>query len=351
MPKPATAGPRAARRSGPATHSKQHTKTEVSPPSRSPLATPVPTGEPEYTLVSVSMIDPAPWGSRLVIADIEELTASIRGDGSVQGVGVVEPILVRRAPSGRYQLIDGERRLRAGQLIAAEREGDYLLPARVYQVSDSVAQLIADAANNERDQHKPLERALAYQRLRDTLAQESPGVRIGVRRVAEIGWHGHTQVADYLTIADRLTADVLRAVGIMDASGAVDGQLVTRLSTAELLAAARAETTEGRIATLKGRVDRIRDGAVGKSRTSTSDAGSLEQQGHPREPAGLGLRLRRPVETLAPDVARQVVTRELAPTIVAVVDRAHSQRGGAGYHAEFAREHTMLVIPREVQRL
>src|SRR5690606_13071690 len=98
----------------------------------------------------------------------------IRGEGETKGVGIVEPLLARRMPSGRYELIDGERRWRAAKIIAYERpDGDYPVPVRLFDVSDAVAQLIGQAANEQRDQPKALEMSMTYMRLREALARET----------------------------------------------------------------------------------------------------------------------------------------------------------------------------------
>lgn len=310
---------------------------------------------PEYLKISVWKIDPAPWQSRIVFQNIEELADSIRGDGMTEGVGIVEPILVREMPEGRYQLIDGERRWRAAKLIAHERaDGDLVMPARLFHVSDRIGQLIGQAANEERDQPKPLERALAYRRLREALEQESPGETIGVRKVAGIGWHKRSQVRDYLAIAERLTPEVLRAAGVVDEGGRVEEKLVTKLSVTDLLAVANADTDEERVAALRAKADRVR-GIKTPSPVKVEKAAALaspaERLAQMRDSDGLSIRVRAPLRSLAPAAAQQLVTNELVPAMLVLVEQGQGHAQGEGYFGDFRGEHTMLVLPREVEGL
>lgn len=87
--------------------------------------------------------------------ELEELAAS------VAQVGVLQPVLVRPSADGhRYELVAGERRLRA-----AERAGLSEIPAIVRRTGDE--QLLTEALveNIHRTDLDPLEEALAYQQL------------------------------------------------------------------------------------------------------------------------------------------------------------------------------------------
>lgn len=76
------------------------------------------------------------------------------------GVGVLEPVLVRPLKKGTSQLIHGERRLRAAELIADRlRRPDYLLPARVLRVPEHVARVMSQTANLARVEPRPVEGA------------------------------------------------------------------------------------------------------------------------------------------------------------------------------------------------
>jgi len=85
---------------------------------------------------------------------LQELADSIRAQGLVQ------PIVVRAAVAGRYELIAGERRWRAAQLAGLPE-----VPALVREVSDQVAMAMALIENIQREDLNPLEEAQALKRL------------------------------------------------------------------------------------------------------------------------------------------------------------------------------------------
>jgi ParB family chromosome partitioning protein len=102
---------------------------------------------------------------------------------SIGATGVVQPIVVRELPGGRYQLIMGERRWRASQTA-----GKATIPAIVRQVSDEQAMEMTIVENLQRADLNPMEQARAYERLsRDFhLTQEQIAKRTGKDR-ASIG--------------------------------------------------------------------------------------------------------------------------------------------------------------------
>lgn len=83
--------------------------------------------------------------------------------GSIKEIGVLQPIVVRPAPSGSgYELIMGERRLRA-----SKEAGLTLIPAIVRDTLDNDMLRDALVENLHRSQLNPLEEAAAYQQLLD----------------------------------------------------------------------------------------------------------------------------------------------------------------------------------------
>lgn len=104
---------------------------------------------------------------------LEALTASIRE------LGVLQPILVRAAADGSYELIAGERRWRA-----AQRAGLATIPAVVREVADEGSLEQALVENLHREDLNPLEEAAGYQQLIDDfqLTQEQVAVRVGKSR-------------------------------------------------------------------------------------------------------------------------------------------------------------------------
>jgi ParB family chromosome partitioning protein len=111
-----------------------------------------------YQEISVSAISPNPRQPRRTFDEdaLDELAESIRQ------VGLLQPVVVRAAGPGQYELIMGERRWRA-----SERAGLTEIGAIVKQTQDN--DLLRDALieNLHRQQLDPLEEAAAYQQLLD----------------------------------------------------------------------------------------------------------------------------------------------------------------------------------------
>ncbi len=129
-------------------------------------------------LIPVSFVDPNPFQPRQTFSEesLRELADSIRASG------VVQPILVRRAPAeGRFQLIAGERRLRAARQAGLER-----IPAVLRELDDRQALELALTENLLRQDLNPLEVARAYEGLQHTfhLSHEEIAEHLGVSRSA-----------------------------------------------------------------------------------------------------------------------------------------------------------------------
>ena len=87
-------------------------------------------------------------------ADLEDLSRSIRQHG------IVQPVMVRRAEAGRYEIIAGERRWRAAQMA-----GLVEIPVIVRDVDDRTALEIAIVENVQRADLNALEEAQGYEQL------------------------------------------------------------------------------------------------------------------------------------------------------------------------------------------
>lgn len=100
---------------------------------------------------------------------------------SVAATGVVQPIVVRELPAGRYQLIAGERRW-----LASQRAGLPTVPAIVRKVSDEQAMEMTIVENLQRADLNPMEQARAYERLgrEFKLTQEQMAQRTGKDRAS-----------------------------------------------------------------------------------------------------------------------------------------------------------------------
>ncbi len=128
------------------------------------------------TEIPVEQIYPNPRQPRTVFRpeDIEELAASIKEQG------VLQPVVVRPRAAGGYELLVGERRLRASKLVGATA-----VPAIVRHVDDRRALEQALVENVQRADLGPLEEAAAYRNLLDLfeLTQEEAARRVGKSRV------------------------------------------------------------------------------------------------------------------------------------------------------------------------
>ena len=85
---------------------------------------------------------------------LEELKASIKR------AGVIEPIVVRHAAQGGYELVAGERRLRAAQELGIQE-----IPAVVKTLSDREALELSLVENIQRESLNPIEEASGYDKL------------------------------------------------------------------------------------------------------------------------------------------------------------------------------------------
>ncbi len=103
---------------------------------------------------------------------LAELAESIRTNG------VIQPVTVRRTPSG-YELVVGERRLRASIMAGLET-----IPAIVRDIDDDAMLPLALVENIQREDLDPIERAEAYKILIDDfgLRQEDLASRMGLDR-------------------------------------------------------------------------------------------------------------------------------------------------------------------------
>jgi ParB family transcriptional regulator, chromosome partitioning protein len=126
---------------------------------------------------------------------LQELATSIRE------LGVIQPITVRKTEFNKYQLISGERRLRASKIVGLKT-----VPAYIRLADDNESLTMALVENIQRHDLDPIEIALSYQRLIDEiqLTQEQMSDRVGKKR---------STVANYLRL---LKLDPIIQTGIRD---------------------------------------------------------------------------------------------------------------------------------------
>jgi len=98
---------------------------------------------------------------------------------SIRELGIIQPITVRRLRKGQYQLISGERRLRASKMAGLER-----IPAYIRLANDQGMLEMALVENIQRQELDAIEIALSYQRLIEecALTQEQMSERVGKKR-------------------------------------------------------------------------------------------------------------------------------------------------------------------------
>ncbi|MBI4049521.1 MAG: ParB/RepB/Spo0J family partition protein [Candidatus Doudnabacteria bacterium] len=140
----------------------------VAPPPNLPVL--------NFTELSVDLIKPNPWQPRKTFApeSLSELAASIREHG------ILQPLVVIPEGDGTYQLIVGERRLRAAKLAG--------LPKVPVIVRDAVEERhkleMALIENIQRHNLDPIEEATAYQQLIDEyhMTQEEISKKMGKHR-------------------------------------------------------------------------------------------------------------------------------------------------------------------------
>lgn len=134
-----------------------------------------PAGDDGFVRAPVASIDPNPKQPRTEFDDerAAELTASVRE------LGILQPLLVRRK-GDRFELIAGERRLRA-----AKGAGLETVPALVVETDDQGSLERALVENVQRADLNPIEEAAAYRQLIDEggLTQEALATRLGKNRV------------------------------------------------------------------------------------------------------------------------------------------------------------------------
>ena len=120
---------------------------------------------------------------------------------SIKELGVIQPITVRKTGFNQYQLISGERRLRASKLA-----GLTTIPAYIRIANDNDSLVMALVENIQRHDLDPIEIALSYQRLIDEiqLTQEQMSDRVGKKR---------STITNYLRL---LKLDPIIQTGIRD---------------------------------------------------------------------------------------------------------------------------------------
>ena len=178
--------------------------------------------------LSIELISPNPFQPRKRFDDttLRELADSIKA------AGVLQPLLVRRVSPGDYQLVAGERRLRAAQMVGLKK-----VPVVVKDVDDRALMEMALVENIQREALDPIEEARAYQTLIEKvgLTHEKLSERVGKQRVT---------ITNSLRLLS-LPAEVIDMVSRGTLSAGHARALLALENRGDLLAAARYVATKG----------------------------------------------------------------------------------------------------------
>ena len=155
------------------------------PPEEQPVRTTMP--RPQMIVDSISHVElqyihPNPYQPR---ADFDQ-QALDELKQSIKQKGIIQPITVRRTDDGMFQLISGERRMRA-----ATELGLKTVPAYIIQVkSDEEMLELALIENLQREHLNPVEIAISYQRLMHEvgLSAEDVAKKIGKDRTTVVNF-------------------------------------------------------------------------------------------------------------------------------------------------------------------
>jgi len=139
------------------------------------VATPAPAAESPLRELPIVDIERSPYQPRREFREEElrELAESIKNNGLVQ------PPTVRKNAAGKYELIAGERRLRAAQLAGWKK-----IPVLIKEVDEVTAAVMTTTENLQREDLNPIEEAVSYKTLQDqfNLTQAEVAERVGKGR-------------------------------------------------------------------------------------------------------------------------------------------------------------------------
>ena len=134
----------------------------------------------EYTAeyvaqVRVDQIEPNPFQPRTHFDEIELRELA----GSIQEHGIIQPLTIRRIGHNKYQLISGERRLKASALAGLSQ-----VPAYIRLANDEQMLEMALVENIQREELNPLDIAISFQRLLEEcrVKQEDLSQKVGKDR-------------------------------------------------------------------------------------------------------------------------------------------------------------------------
>lgn len=135
-------------------------------------------------MIPVNQIEANPYQPR---TDFEEVALRELAD-SIKIHGIIQPLTVRKLTEGQYQLVSGERRLRASKMVGLTEVPAYILEANQQGMLE-----MALIENIQRQDLNAIEVAISFKRLQDEcqIKQEELGERVGKDRAT---------VANYLRL-------------------------------------------------------------------------------------------------------------------------------------------------------
>ena len=131
----------------------------------------------DSSMANIDNISPSRFQARTDISEesLEELTASIKSQG------VIQPLIARKTSAGNFELVAGERRLRASKMAGLSE-----VPIVVKDLSDEEIIKMGLIENLQREDLNPLDEAKGIQRLQQefNVTQEDLGLSLGKSRTA-----------------------------------------------------------------------------------------------------------------------------------------------------------------------
>lgn len=235
--------------------------------------------------VQVALIDRAPHQKRRVF-DHDELAALAEAIGP-DGSKLIHPPTVRRMANGRYQLVEGERRLRAAKL-----NGLSTMRVQIRVMTDEEAEEAGCRENIDRASLLPWETCMAYLAIRE-LARKRVRENAGAGVVAKMSRkHQRSVIANYLDAGDAVPLSLLLRAGAgTGQDDEIDPLVLSALTLADLLSVAARTSDDERLERLTALVTTIRGdrGAAAAATDATgedaAEAGSGAGSSRARRPA------------------------------------------------------------------
>lgn len=115
-----------------------------------------------YQRLDIKDIDDSPWQGRIIGKDTPSEDSIDELADSIEKNGLLQPITVRPLENGKYELIDGHRRM-----LAHKKLGRGQIKAIIKNIEDKQAQVYSIIANLDRKNLNRIETALAYKKILD----------------------------------------------------------------------------------------------------------------------------------------------------------------------------------------